>query len=79
LKVGLFSPSAVSKRISVLKKSGLIKRTGAVIDYAKLGYTFTEKDLLPQQSQARSRLPSTLSAFLCSHSFHRQKTPCKYI
>jgi DNA-binding Lrp family transcriptional regulator len=46
LKIGLFSPSAVSKRIGVLRKSGFIKKTGAVIDYAKLGYTFTTLTLI---------------------------------
>lgn len=41
MKVGLFSPSAISKRINMLKNSGFIKKTEAVIDYNKLGYSFS--------------------------------------
>lgn len=39
-RVGLFSASSISKRISALEKSGYIKNYGAMIDYQKLGYTF---------------------------------------
>jgi len=40
LKVGLFSPSAVSKRIKNLQDQGYIKRIRAEIDYTKLGFGF---------------------------------------
>lgn len=46
MKVGLFSPSAISKRINILKNNGYIKKTGAVIDYGKLGYSFTTLTLI---------------------------------
>jgi len=38
--VGLFSPSAISKRISILEKEGYIKNYRAILDYQKLGYNF---------------------------------------
>ncbi len=40
LKVGLFSPSAISKRIKNLQEQGYIKRIRAEIDYTKLGFGF---------------------------------------
>lgn len=40
MKVGLFSPSAVSKRIRNLQKEGYIKKIHAEIDYGKLGFGF---------------------------------------
>jgi DNA-binding Lrp family transcriptional regulator len=40
LKVGLFSPSAVSKRIKNLQEQGYIKKIHAEIDYSKLGFGF---------------------------------------
>lgn len=39
-KVGIFSPSAVSKRIAKLKENGYIKGFRADIDYEKLGFNF---------------------------------------
>ncbi|MCL6090558.1 MAG: Lrp/AsnC family transcriptional regulator [Candidatus Thermoplasmatota archaeon] len=39
-RVGIFSPSAISKRIKELKKAGYIKKTIAILDYEKLGYDF---------------------------------------
>lgn len=39
-KVGIFSPSAISKRIRDLKKEGYIKKSVALLDYEKLGYDF---------------------------------------
>ncbi len=38
--IGLYSPSAVSRRINEMKKSGIIKKNIALIDYEKLGYDF---------------------------------------
>ena len=39
-RVGLFSASAISKRINTLKKEGIIKKEVALIDYEKLGFDF---------------------------------------
>ena len=39
-KVGIFSPSAISKRIHELKSQGYIKKNVALLDYEKLGYDF---------------------------------------
>ena len=38
--IGLFSPSAVSKRIKDMKKSGIIKKEVAILDYERLGFDF---------------------------------------
>ena len=38
--IGLYSPSAVSKRIKDLKAAGIIKKNVSLIDYEKLGYKF---------------------------------------
>ncbi len=46
MKVGLFSPSAVSKRIRNLEKEGYIKKIRAEIDYGKLGYGFQTLTLI---------------------------------
>ena len=39
-KVGIFSPSAISKRIHELKNQGYIKKSVTLLDYEKLGYDF---------------------------------------
>lgn len=39
-KVGLYSPSAISKRIEGLKKEGYITKITATVDYQKLGLNF---------------------------------------
>ena len=39
-KVGIFSPSAISKRLKSLKHGGYIKRVTAKLDYSKLGFNF---------------------------------------
>ena len=39
-KVGIFSPSAISKRLKSLKSGGFIKRVTANLDYSKLGFNF---------------------------------------
>lgn len=39
-KVGLYSPSAISKRIEGLKKNGYIKKITASLDFTKLGFNF---------------------------------------
>lgn len=45
-RVGLFSPSAVSKRIKYLKDQGYIKKISASLDYSKLGYGFSALTLI---------------------------------
>ena len=39
-RVGLFSASAISKRINTLKRDGIIKKEVALIDYEKLEFDF---------------------------------------
>ena len=39
-RVGLYSPSAVSKRIDGLKKKGFIKKISATLNFSKLGFNF---------------------------------------
>ncbi|MEM0132858.1 MULTISPECIES: Lrp/AsnC family transcriptional regulator [unclassified Acidiplasma] len=39
-KVGLFSASAISKRINKLKEDGIIKKQVALLDYEKLNFDF---------------------------------------
>ncbi|MCL4341491.1 MAG: Lrp/AsnC family transcriptional regulator [Candidatus Thermoplasmatota archaeon] len=39
-KIGIFSPSAISKRIHELKNQGYIKKSVTLLDYEKLGYDF---------------------------------------
>jgi Lrp/AsnC family transcriptional regulator for asnA, asnC and gidA len=39
-RIGIFSPSAVSKRIKELKDQGLIRKNISLIDFEKLGYDF---------------------------------------
>ncbi|MFG1450060.1 MAG: Lrp/AsnC family transcriptional regulator [Thermoplasmataceae archaeon] len=39
-RIGIFSPSAVSKRIKELKDQGLIRKNISLLDFEKLGYDF---------------------------------------
>ena len=39
-RVGIYSPSAISKRIKNLKKEGYIKKSVSLLDYEKLGFDF---------------------------------------
>ncbi len=39
-RIGIFSPSAVSKRIHELKDQGYIKKYVALLDFEKMGYDF---------------------------------------
>ncbi len=39
-RVGLYSPSAISKRIEMLRMNGFIKKITATIDYSRMGFTF---------------------------------------
>jgi DNA-binding Lrp family transcriptional regulator len=39
-RVGLFSASAISKRINTLKREGIIKKQVALLDYEKLNFDF---------------------------------------
>lgn len=39
-RVGIFSPSAISKRLRSLKEEGFIKKVSADVDYSKLGFNF---------------------------------------
>lgn len=45
-KVGLYSPSAISKRIESLKMNGYVKRITATLDYAKMGLSFVTITLI---------------------------------
>lgn len=45
-RVGLYSPSAISKRIDALKRNGYIKRITATIDYSKMGLSFVTITLI---------------------------------
>lgn len=45
-KVGLYSPSAISKRIEGLKKNGYIKKISATLDFSKLGFNFSTITLI---------------------------------
>lgn len=45
-RVGLYSPSAISKRIELLRMNGYIKKISASIDYSKLGYSFVTLTLI---------------------------------
>ncbi|MGC8561702.1 MAG: Lrp/AsnC family transcriptional regulator [Thermoplasmata archaeon] len=45
-RVGLYSPSAISKRIEVLKMNGYIKKITATIDYSKMGFSFVTITLI---------------------------------
>ena len=39
-RIGIFSPSAVSRRIKELRDQGLIKKNVSLLNYEKLGYDF---------------------------------------
>lgn len=39
-RVGIFSPSAISKRLKSLKEEGYITKVAASLDYSKLGFDF---------------------------------------
>ncbi|MEM4379526.1 MAG: Lrp/AsnC family transcriptional regulator [Thermoplasmatales archaeon] len=45
-RVGLYSPSAISKRIENLKMNGYIKKVSATIDYSKMGISFSTLTML---------------------------------
>ncbi|MGC8645845.1 MAG: Lrp/AsnC family transcriptional regulator [Thermoplasmata archaeon] len=45
-RVGLYSPSAISKRIDNLRRKGYIKRVTASLDYAKMGISFATLTML---------------------------------
>ncbi|EQB65896.1 MAG: AsnC family transcriptional regulator [Thermoplasmatales archaeon I-plasma] len=45
-RVGLYSPSAISKRIETLKMNGYIKKITATIDYSKMGFSFVTITLI---------------------------------
>ncbi|MGC8516150.1 MAG: Lrp/AsnC family transcriptional regulator, partial [Thermoplasmata archaeon] len=45
-RVGLYSPSAISKRIEVLKMNGYIKKITATLDYSKMGLSFVTLTLI---------------------------------
>lgn len=71
-KVGIFSPSAISKRIDSLKEEGYIKRMGADLDYEKLGFNFItmtfvrakyQKDYKDVIGKELSQLPGVISVY----------------
>ncbi len=45
-RIGLYSPSAISKRIENLKNQGYIKKISATLDYSKLGFSFVTLTLI---------------------------------
>jgi Lrp/AsnC family transcriptional regulator for asnA, asnC and gidA len=45
-RVGLYSPSAISKRIEVLRMNGYIKNITATLDYSKMGFSFVTLTLI---------------------------------
>lgn len=45
-RVGLYSPSAISKRIELLRMNGFIKKITATIDYSRMGFTFVTLTLI---------------------------------
>jgi Lrp/AsnC family transcriptional regulator for asnA, asnC and gidA len=45
-RVGLYSPSAISKRIEVLRMKGYIKKITATLDYSKMGFSFSTITLI---------------------------------
>lgn len=45
-RVGLYSPSAISKRIEVLRMNGYIKKITATLDYSKMGLSFVTLTLI---------------------------------
>lgn len=45
-RVGLFSPSAISKRIEGLRMNGYIKKITATLDYSKMGLSFVTLTLI---------------------------------
>ncbi len=45
-RVGLYSPSAISKRIEVLRMNGYIKKITATLDYSKMGLSFATLTLI---------------------------------
>ncbi len=62
-KVGLHSPSAVSKRISKLKENGYIERITAKLNYEKLGFGFATMTLI--EGKHRKKSEELLGEKLC--------------
>lgn len=63
-KVGLMSPSAVSKRISKLKENGYIERITAKLNYEKLGFGFSTVTLI--EGKHTKKADAALAERLCS-------------
>lgn len=63
-KVGLLSPSAVSKRISKLKENGYIEKITAKLNYEKLGFGFATVTYIEGKHQRR--LEDSLGKKLCT-------------
>ncbi len=59
-RVGIFSPSAISKRIHELKREGYIKKSIALLDYEKLGY---EKNCAQTIGEKLKRLPNVVAIY----------------
>lgn len=71
-RVGIFSPSAISKRIHELKKGGYIKKNIAMLDYEKLGYDFItvtfiktryEKNYAQNIGEKLKKLPNVIAIY----------------
>lgn len=63
-RVGLHSPSAVSKRIARLKEEGYIERITAKVNYSKLGFGFATMTLI--EGRYRKKSEEALGTALCS-------------
>lgn len=71
-RVGVFSPSAISKRIHELKREGYIKKSIALLDYERLGYDFLtvtfiktryEKNYAQTIGEKLKRLPNVVAIY----------------
>lgn len=71
-RAGLFSPSAVSKRIKNLRDLGYIKKDISLLDYEKLGYDFQtitliktnyDKDYAKVIGDKLSKLPNVVAVY----------------
>lgn len=70
--IGIYSPSAVSKRIQSLREQGYIKKDISMLDYEKLGYDFQtltliktnySKDYARVIGEKLSKLPNVVAIY----------------
>lgn len=71
-RVGIFSPSAISKRIHELKNEGYINKSIALLNYEKLGYDFLtvtfiktryEKNYAQSIGEKLKKIPNVVAIF----------------